>query len=66
MGERGKMIARGEETIDVPYTVSDLAAGLDPFFEKGQSVRDGRFDYTQWTPGLERMFAPTHPIKEWL
>lgn len=66
MGERNKMIARGEETIDVPYTVSDLSAGLDPFFQKGQSVRDGRFDYTQWTPGLERMFAPTHPIKEWL
>lgn len=66
MGERDKMIARREETIDVPYTVSDLAAGLDPFFQKGQSARDGRFDYTQWTPGLERMFAPTHPIKEWL
>lgn len=66
MGERDKMIARREETIDVPYTVSDLAAGLDPFFQKGQSVRDGRFDYTQWTPGLERMFAPTYPIKEWL
>lgn len=65
MGERDKMIARQEETIDVPYTVSDLAAGLDPFFQKGQSVRDGRFDYNQWTPGLERMFAPTHPIKEW-
>lgn len=66
MKERDKMIARREETIDVPYTVSDLAAGLDPFFQKGQSVRDGRYDYTQWTPGLERMFAPTYPIKEWL
>lgn len=65
MGERDKMIARGEETIDVPYTVSDLAAGLDPFFQKGSSARDGRFNYNQWTPGLERMFAPTHPVKQW-
>lgn len=65
MGERDKMIARREEVIDVPYTVSDLAAGLDPFYAKGQSTREGRFDYHQWTPGLERMFAPTHPIKEW-
>ena len=65
-GTRDKMIARGEQTIDVPYTVSDMAAGLDPFFEKGSSAREGRFDYHQWTPGLERMFAPTYPVKEWL
>lgn len=66
MAPREKMIARGEQTIDVPYMVSDMAAGLDPFFEKGSSARDGRFDYHQWTPGLERMFAPTYPVKEWL
>jgi hypothetical protein len=65
-GERNKMIARGEQTIDVPFAVSDMAAGLDPFFEKGSSARDGRFNYHQWTPGLERMFAPTYPVKEWL
>lgn len=65
MGERDKMIARREEVIDVPYTVSDLSAGLDPFYAKGQPVKDGRFNYHQWTPGLERMFAPTHPIKDW-
>lgn len=63
--ERDRMIARREEVIDVPYMASDLAAGLDPFFQKGQVTRDGRFNYHQWTPGLERMFAPTHPIKEW-
>lgn len=63
--ERERMIARREEVIDVPYMASDLAAGLDPFFQKGSSVRDGRYRYNQWTPGLERMFAPTHPIKEW-
>ena len=30
-----------------------------------QDDGDGKNDYTQWTPGLERMFAPTHPIKSW-
>ena len=63
--ERQKMEKRGEEVIQVPYTATDTAAGLDPFFEPRNTVRDGKFDYTQWTPGLERMFAPTYPIKEW-
>lgn len=63
--ERQKMEKRGEETIEIPYTASDLAAGLDPFFQARQSVRDGRYDYYKWTPGLERMFAPTFPIKAW-
>ena len=64
--EREKMRQRGEEVIEVPYTASDVAAGLDPFFQSRNTVRDGKYDYTQWTPGLERMFAPTYPIKEWL
>ena len=63
MTAREKREVRREEVIEVPYTVSDLAAGLDPFFQKNSSVRDGR--YNQWTPGLERMFAPTQPVKEW-
>jgi hypothetical protein len=63
--ERQKMEKRGEEVIEVPYTASDVAAGLDPFFQARSSTRDGKNDYYQWTPGLERMFAPTYPIKEW-
>lgn len=63
--ERDKMRQRGEEIIEVPYTASDLAAGLDPFFQARNTVRDGKYDYTQWTPGLERMFTPTYPIKAW-
>jgi hypothetical protein len=62
---RDAQIKRGEEIIEVPYTTSDLAAGLDPFFEPRNPVRDEKYDYTKWTPGLERMFAPTYPIKEW-
>jgi hypothetical protein len=63
--DRQKMEKRGEEVIEVPYTASDIAAGLDPFFQPRNSTRDGKFDYYKWTPGLERMFAPTYPIKEW-
>jgi hypothetical protein len=63
--ERQKMEKRGEEVIEVPYTATDVAAGLDPFFQARNSVRDGKNDYYQWTPGLERMFAPTYPIKAW-
>jgi hypothetical protein len=63
--QRQKMEKRGEEMIEVPYTASDVAAGLDPFFQARNPTRDGKYDYYQWTPGLERMFAPTYPIKEW-
>jgi hypothetical protein len=63
--ERQKMEQRGEEMIEVPYTASDVAAGLDPFFQARNPTRDGKYDYYKWTPGLERMFAPTYPIKAW-
>ncbi len=63
--ERQRMDSRREEIIEVPYTVSDVAAGLDPFFQPRTSTRDGKYDYYKWTPGLERMFAPTYPIKAW-
>lgn len=56
---------RGEEVITVPYPASDLAAGLDPFFQAKASSRNGTSSYTDWTPGLERMFAPTYPVKSW-
>ena len=63
--QRAAMEQRGEEVIQVPYTVSDLSSGLDPFFQARNRVRDGKYDYTEWTPGLERMFAPTYPLKSW-
>lgn len=63
--ERQKMEKRGEEVIEVPYTAQDVAAGLDPFFQARNPTRDGKYDYYKWTPGLERMFAPTYPIKAW-
>ena len=63
--KRDVMEQRGEEVIQVPYTASDIRSGLDPFFQPRNTVRDSKFDYTQWTPGLERMFAPTYPHKSW-
>ena len=41
--ERTTMNARGEEAIDVPYTVSDVAAGLDPFRARS-SDRNAKYD----------------------
>ena len=51
--------------IHVPKGVADYSAKLDPFFEPRQSTRPNRTDYTAWTPGLERMFAPTEPTQQW-
>jgi hypothetical protein len=56
----------GEGTITVPATAVDTAAGLDPFFSPSASTHMDRWDYTKFTPGLERMFAPTYPTVEWM
>lgn len=61
--ERSKL--RNEDQVEVPITVSDIAAGLDPFFEPRTKVRMDRHDYTRWTPGLERQFAPTYDKTSW-
>ena len=63
--ERQTMEERGEEVISVPLPASDMAAGLDPFFQGRPSTRMGKSNYTAFTPGLERMFAPTQPMKSW-
>ncbi len=65
MTERERQTLRNEELIQVPYTVTDLQAGLDPFFNPRASVRDGKNDYTQWSPGLDRQFVSMYPIKSW-
>ena len=62
---REPLAAIGEATITVPPTAVDTAAGLDPFFAPAESTRMNRWDYQKFTPGLERMFAPTYPTAEW-
>lgn len=58
--------AAGEATIHVPPVATETAAGRDPFYEPTTSTRADRSDYTKWTPGLERMFAPTYPTTDWI
>ena len=54
------------ETLIVPATVENYKTP-DPFFTVNPSnkTRMGKWDYSSWTPGLERMFAPTEPQKNW-
>lgn len=59
----GPVIATGENTIQVPVVPSEQS--LDPFFTPGDSTRDGKWDYTRFTPGLERSFAPNEPMQNW-
>ena len=58
--------AAAENVITVPQRTTDIAAGLDPYYTPSTSTRTGRWDYMRWTPGLERMFAPTYPTKDWV
>lgn len=55
----------GEATITVPPTAMDVAVGLDPFYTPSPSTRTNRWDYTKFTPGLERTFAPTFATENW-
>ena len=54
------------ETLIVPATVENYKTP-DPFFTVNPSnkTRMGKWDYSSWTPGLERMFAPTEPQTNW-
>ena len=61
--QRQRMDKRGEEVIEVPYTASDLAAGLDPFLQARNSVRDGKYDHYNGSEDLERMYQPTYMTK---
>jgi len=58
--------APGEAEIVVPAVATETAAGRDPFYEPTTSTRSDRSDYTKWTPGLERMYAPTYPTTDWI
>lgn len=57
----------GEGTIQVPYAVNDIMSSTkDSFYDIGSSAANkNMWNYTRWTPGLERVFAPTQPKKNW-
>jgi hypothetical protein len=57
----------GEGTVDVPVNIINLGP-KDPFFtpvSQESRTRGEKWDYTSWTPGLERMFAPTEAQTKW-
>lgn len=59
-------VGRGQmDVIATPQAAADTSAALDPFYEARNTMRPGRTDYTRWTPGLERMFAPTYEKTKW-
>ena len=63
----GAVKEAGEGTVDVPVNIINLGP-TDPFFtpvsQEGRT-RGDKWDYTSWTPGLERAFAPTEPQTKW-
>ena len=50
---------------EIPVTMTEPKVRDRFFTSQQQTTRDGKWDYTSWTPGLERMFAPTDPQKNW-
>lgn len=51
-------------------TTKGPQAARDAFFDSGSGAvqtkeRSNKWNYTSWTPGLERMFAPTEPQQQW-
>ena len=62
--------AKGPQ-IDSPQVAQDMSRGAtDPYFEPGTPAaetkgRSNKWNYTSWTPGLERMFAPTEDQQQW-
>ena len=61
-----RSVAAGEAEIEVPAVATESAAARDPYYEPTTSTRSDRSDYMKFTPGLERMFAPTYPTKDWI
>ena len=64
----GPVAGAGEAQIVVPPTAYDTAAAKDPYYDKtspGGKSRIGKWDYQAWTPGLDRMFAPSNPTQAW-
>ena len=59
------MRQRGEDTIEIPYPATDLAAGMNPFMSARQRVGNSRSENPQWTPDMDRMFTPSYPIPAW-
>lgn len=55
--------------VAIPQAAADanINNALDPFFEASSdsTTKKGKWNYREWTPGLERMFAPTESKVNW-
>ena len=49
----------------VPQQAVDVLRDSDPFYNSAQKTRTDKWDYTKYTPELERMFAPTYDRSQW-
>lgn len=63
-------VTPGPNTSAMESTTRGPQAARDVFFDSGSSAvqtkdRSNKWNYTSWTPGLERMFAPTEPQQQW-
>ena len=54
-----------ENVTVVPDATTDILNASDPFYNTQEKTRMNKFDYTKYTPELERMFAPTYPLSQW-
>jgi hypothetical protein len=70
-GEEEQTIERAKESGKIQAAVTVEGGNKDPYFDKNGVVdySNDRFweykDFKKWTPGLERMFAPTLDTNNW-
>jgi hypothetical protein len=64
--------ATAEESTDnmenvtvVPQAATDILKESDPFYDTHKKTRMDKWDYTKYTPELERSMAPTYPRSQW-
>jgi hypothetical protein len=64
--------ATAEESTDnmenvtvVPQAATDILKESDPFYDTHNKTRMDKWDYTKYTPELERSMAPTYPRSQW-
>lgn len=64
--------ATAEESTDnmenvtvIPQQAVDVLRDSDPFYNSAQKTRTDKWDYTKYTPELERMFAPSIERNQW-
>jgi hypothetical protein len=54
-----------ENVTVVPQAATDILKESDPFYDTRNKTRMDKWDYTKYTPELERSMAPTYPRNQW-